>query len=173
MGAQNALCGPETPGSWFDLSLYLHGCIKQQTGSSGFCGEDRLLKPEEPLLCCECLTPSPVLTEVWGSGRKAHPSLRLALHKSRKLILNGSHLFKFSVVVFGLFCFTRQGFQDRCSPGPWAAWNLLCRRGWPGTQRSACLCLLSAGIKAVRHHTLLERKFFNYIFFLIAASTNR
>jgi hypothetical protein len=33
-----------------------------------------------------------------------------------------------------------------------AVWNSLCRPGWPLTQKSACLCLLSAGIKGVRHY---------------------
>jgi hypothetical protein len=28
----------------------------------------------------------------------------------------------------------------------------LCRPGWPQTQKSACLCLPSAGIKGVHHH---------------------
>ncbi|KRY62139.1 hypothetical protein T4D_13722, partial [Trichinella pseudospiralis] len=35
------------------------------------------------------------------------------------------------------------------------SWNSLCRPGWPGTQKSACLCLPSTGIKGVRHHGLL------------------
>jgi hypothetical protein len=35
---------------------------------------------------------------------------------------------------------------------PWMSWNSLCRPGWPQTQKSACLCLPSAGIKGVRHH---------------------
>jgi hypothetical protein len=30
------------------------------------------------------------------------------------------------------------------------SWNSLCRPGWP--QKSACLCLPSAGIKGVSHH---------------------
>ncbi|GAB1285544.1 Laminin subunit gamma-2 [Apodemus speciosus] len=34
---------------------------------------------------------------------------------------------------------------------PWLSWNSLCRPGWPRTQKSACLCLPSAGIKGVRH----------------------
>ena len=38
------------------------------------------------------------------------------------------------------FCFLRQGFFVQ----PWLSWNLLCRPGWPGTQRFACLCLSSA-----------------------------
>jgi hypothetical protein len=33
-----------------------------------------------------------------------------------------------------------------------AALDSLCRPGWPRTQKSACLCLPSAGIKGVRHH---------------------
>jgi hypothetical protein len=40
---------------------------------------------------------------------------------------------------FCLFVF----FRDRVS---------LCIPGWPQTQKSACLCLPSAGIKGVRHH---------------------
>jgi hypothetical protein len=35
---------------------------------------------------------------------------------------------------------------------PWLSWNSLCRPGWPRTQKFACLCLSSAGIKGVRHH---------------------
>ena len=38
---------------------------------------------------------------------------------------------------------------------PWLSWNLLCRPGWPWTQKSSCLCLPSAGIKGVRHHAWL------------------
>jgi hypothetical protein len=36
------------------------------------------------------------------------------------------------------------------------SWNSLCRPGWPQTQKSACLCLPSAGIKGVHHHAQLE-----------------
>ena len=45
-----------------------------------------------------------------------------------------THLFLFFWFFFG---FLRQGF---------------CRPGWPRTQKSACLCLPSAGIKGVCHH---------------------
>jgi hypothetical protein len=38
---------------------------------------------------------------------------------------------------------------------PWLSWNSLCRPGWPRTQKSACLCLPSAGIKGVCHHARL------------------
>jgi hypothetical protein len=34
----------------------------------------------------------------------------------------------------------------------WLPWNLLCGPGWPQTQRSNLLCLLSTGIKGVHHH---------------------
>jgi hypothetical protein len=37
-----------------------------------------------------------------------------------------------------------------CSPG--CPGNSLWRPGWPQTQKSACLCLPSAGIKGVCHH---------------------
>jgi hypothetical protein len=49
----------------------------------------------------------------------------------------------------------RQGF----SVYPWLSWNSLCRPGWPRTQKSACLCLQSAGIKGVRHHAQLTAHF--------------
>jgi hypothetical protein len=44
----------------------------------------------------------------------------------------------------------RQGFSVQS----WLSWNSLCRPGWPQTQKSACLCLPSAGIKGVCHHCL-------------------
>ena len=34
----------------------------------------------------------------------------------------------------------------------WLSWNSLCIPGWPQTQKSACLCLPSAGIKGVCHY---------------------
>jgi hypothetical protein len=49
---------------------------------------------------------------------------------------------------------SRQGF----SVWPWLSWNSLCRPGWPRTQKSACLCLPSVGIKGVRHHARLDTK---------------
>jgi hypothetical protein len=54
---------------------------------------------------------------------------------------------------FVLFCFV---FRDRvslCIPG--CPGTHFCRPGWPQTQKSACLCLLSAGIKGMRHHAWL------------------
>ncbi|GAB1299592.1 Family with sequence similarity 227, member A [Apodemus speciosus] len=42
-----------------------------------------------------------------------------------------------------------QGF----SVWPWLSWNTFCKLGWPRTEKSACLCLPSAGIKA-REFTL-------------------
>jgi hypothetical protein len=51
--------------------------------------------------------------------------------------------------------FLRQGF----SVYPWLSWNSLCRPGWPRTQKSACLCLPSAGIKGMRHHARLQALF--------------
>jgi hypothetical protein len=41
----------------------------------------------------------------------------------------------------------RQGFYGT----PWLSWILLCRPGWPQTQRSPCFYLPSAGIKNVNH----------------------
>jgi hypothetical protein len=60
-----------------------------------------------------------------------------------------AQVFGYTVLPFiYLFIFLRQGF----SVYPWLSWNSLCRPGWPQTQKSACLCLPSAGIKGVRHH---------------------
>jgi hypothetical protein len=50
---------------------------------------------------------------------------------------------------FSFFWFFETGFSVQ----PWLSWNSLCRPGWCRTQKSACLCLPSAGIKDVRHHT--------------------
>jgi hypothetical protein len=47
------------------------------------------------------------------------------------------------------FGFLRQGFSVQ----PWLSWNSLCRPGWPWTQKSTCLCLPSAGIKDLCHHS--------------------
>jgi hypothetical protein len=65
-----------------------------------------------------------------------------------------------------LFGFLRQG----SSVSPWLSWNSLCRPGWPWTQKSTCLCLLSAGIKRGRHlHSLGS---FHYSFqFQVHSST--
>jgi hypothetical protein len=61
------------------------------------------------------------------------------------------HLPRFLFFVCFFFCFfVFLFFRDRVSlyspgcPGT--------RPGWPRTQKSACLCLPSAGIKGVRHH---------------------
>jgi hypothetical protein len=48
---------------------------------------------------------------------------------------------------FFFFFFFFGCFRNRVS----LSWNSLCRPGWAQTQKSACLCLLSAGIKGVRH----------------------
>jgi hypothetical protein len=59
----------------------------------------------------------------------------------------GGCLFWFGLVWF-LVLFFETGFL--CVA--WLSWNSFCRSGWPQTQKSACLCLPSAGIKGVRHH---------------------
>ena len=51
---------------------------------------------------------------------------------------------------FFILFFSKQSF----SVEPWLFWNLLCRPGGPWTQRSACLCFPSAGIKGMCHHLL-------------------
>jgi hypothetical protein len=42
---------------------------------------------------------------------------------------------------------------------PWLSWNSLCSPGWPRTQKYTCLCLPSAGIKGVCHHSQLRNSF--------------
>jgi hypothetical protein len=63
-------------------------------------------------------------------------------------------------LVFGspvvLFCWFGLVLRQGLTVQPWLALNALCRPGWTGTQRGACLCLLSAGIKRVYHHTWWE-----------------
>ena len=56
----------------------------------------------------------------------------------------------FCFVLFFCFCFF---FSRQCfSVQPWLSWNSFCRPGWPRTQKYACLCFPSAGIKGVCHH---------------------
>jgi hypothetical protein len=49
-----------------------------------------------------------------------------------------------------VFSFWRQGFSLYL----WLSWTSVCR-GWPQTQRSACLCLPSARLKACTVSSLL------------------
>ena len=60
---------------------------------------------------------------------------------------NASVLVVVLVGWFLVFGFFETGFL-------WLSWNSLCRPGWPRTQKSACLCLPSAGIKGMCHHCL-------------------
>jgi hypothetical protein len=53
---------------------------------------------------------------------------------------------------------SRQGFSLQ----PRLSWNSLCRPGCPRTQKLACLCLTSAGIKGMWHNCLSET---HYSFF--------
>ena len=86
-------------------------------------------------------------------------------------------LFFLFFVFVCFFCFSRQCFSVQ----PWLSWNSLCRPSWPPTQKSACFCLLSAGIKGVCHHTqlfflFLKMKIFlkscySYIFYIFQFST--
>jgi hypothetical protein len=61
--------------------------------------------------------------------------------------------------LFFFFGFLRQGFFV----SPWLSWNSFCRPGWPRTQKSTCLCLLSAGIKGVSHHCLVYAPLFKQV----------
>jgi hypothetical protein len=74
----------------------------------------------------------------------------LLLEESLSSIL--SHYF-FLFLFFVLFCFLfLTGFL--CIALAVLELTLYCRPGWPRTQKSACLCLPSAGLKGVcrRHH---------------------
>jgi hypothetical protein len=57
--------------------------------------------------------------------------------------INSSYL-----IYLFIFGFSRQDFSLQS----WLSGNSLCRPGWPWTQKSACFCLPSAGIKGMCHH---------------------
>jgi hypothetical protein len=81
----------------------------------------------------------------WPTGRELEmPGIPCS--SVGKGIFWGVCFFVCSVVV--VLVFPRQGF----SVLPWLSGNSLSRPGWPRTQKSACLCLPSAGIKGVHHH---------------------
>jgi hypothetical protein len=67
------------------------------------------------------------------------------------------------LLFFFLFSFSRQGFSVK----HWLSWNSVCRPGWPQTQKSACLCLLSAGIKGVCHHCPSLNRTSNFDFLMV------
>ena len=73
------------------------------------------------------------------------------------LCLRDARHVTFFVVFFLFVClFCLFAFGDRVSLySPGCPGTQLCRPGWPRTQKSACLCLPSAGIKGVRHHAWL------------------
>jgi hypothetical protein len=58
----------------------------------------------------------------------------------------------FFVLFVGLFCFLFVCFETGFLCVVLAAWNSLCRPGWPRTQKSASLCCPSARIKGMCHH---------------------
>ena len=58
--------------------------------------------------------------------------------------------------------FSRQEF----SICPWLSWNSLCKTCWPCTQKSAYVCLPSAGIKAVHHQHPANIAIFSEIFLM-------
>jgi hypothetical protein len=55
------------------------------------------------------------------------------------------------VFCFVLFSFWFWFFETGILCIAWLSWNSLCRPGWPQSQKSACVCLPSAGIKGVGH----------------------
>jgi hypothetical protein len=58
-----------------------------------------------------------------------------------------------------LFFVLGEGLKHGFSVYPWLSWNSLSTPGWPRTQKSTCLCLPSAGIKGMGHHTRLNPDF--------------
>lgn len=90
--------------------------------------------------------------ESWERGRRGTvPALLLKPGSGGRLFLS---LFLF-FSLFVLFV-SETGFLY---VAPWLYWNLLSRPGWSWTQRSACLCRQSAGIKAVCYYTQLGHLF--------------
>jgi hypothetical protein len=86
----------------------------------------------------------------WFDYLKANKQASKQTNKQKVPLFPQSNL-----VLLLLFCFVLFCFWDRvslCSPGC-PGTNSLCRPGWPRTQKFACLCLQSAGIKGMHHHT--------------------
>jgi hypothetical protein len=114
----------------------VHRSLHPRRASSGK-GQGQLITLNDPRACSpDC---GRWLGAVVGSGFTPAPTAMAFLF----LFFLG---FLFVCLFFGFFL--RQGF----SVSPWLSWNSLCRPGWPQTQKSACLCLPSAGIKGMRHH---------------------
>jgi hypothetical protein len=67
-------------------------------------------------------------------------------HNLQALVLSTMWALGSSGLVAGIFTHQAISLNPKCSPG--------CRPGWPQTQRSTFLCLLSARIKGVHHHRL-------------------
>ena len=85
----------------------------------------------------------------WQSHRLFHSYETLL----ENLVFLGTWEFLFLAVF--IFVFLRQSFSLQL----WLFWNSLCPPGWLQTQRSACLCFLSADIKGLCHHHLPSRYF--------------
>lgn len=65
---------------------------------------------------------------------------------------------------FPTWFFWGVGGDQGLSTEPWLSWNSICRPGWSQTQRSACLFLLSTGIKGMCLRALLSSMVFEGIF---------
>jgi hypothetical protein len=99
------------------------------------------------------------IIQTWGDKCLAH----LCHTDAGPRAMSKEHMVRSICAVQTFFGFSRQGFSLQ----PWLSWNSLCRPGWPGTQKSACLCLPSAGIKGVRHHHPAFFFFFFFFFFFL------
>ena len=84
-------------------------------------------------------------------------SLRAFMTSDQALLAFIVSVEKSGIILIGLpLCVTWPFFLvafNSLSFFPWLSWNSLCRLGWPRTQKSACLCLPSAEIKGMCHHT--------------------
>jgi hypothetical protein len=84
--------------------------------------------------------------------------MKVALSWASNLGEKEHHAHRRMFWVFFVCLFVCLFFQDRVSPySPgWPGTHFVNQAGWPRTQKSACLCLPSCGIKGVCHHRLAE-----------------
>jgi hypothetical protein len=101
-------------------------------------------------------------------GLKTRSSTRAVITlkvRTISLALPIPHIFKeFTFLFVCLFVCFETGFLCVAL----AVLDLLCRPGWPQTQKSACLCLPSAGIKGLCHHCPAKNSLFLIYFYLCA-----
>lgn len=86
-------------------------------------------------------------------------SLPLCFHRSMNFVMYNTIRCESKGFVIFLCHFIRILFGfDKEFMQSWLSWNSVCR--WcPLTQRSSCLCIMSAGNKGVHHHTWQQYEF--------------